>query len=43
MVRNGRWCPCGCGKCVINVGWSKQVSYRCIKCGSKFSNKDFES
>ena len=42
MVKNGRWCPLGCGKCVINVGWSNKTLYKCMKCESEFTLKDFE-
>ena len=36
MSKNGRWCPLGCGKCVIASGWSNNCSWRCLRCGATF-------
>lgn len=42
MVHNGKWCPLGCGKSVIAVGWSASARWRCIRCDSEFKLNDLE-
>lgn len=42
MVSNGRWCPEGCGKCVITNGWSIGASWRCLRCEEYFSLEELE-
>lgn len=42
MVSNGKWCPLGCGKSVMSVGFSVAAKWRCIRCNSEFSISDLE-
>lgn len=42
MVSSGKWCPLGCGKSVIVVGWGSGSRWRCIRCNSEFSISDLE-
>jgi len=40
-MKSGRWCPLGCGKCVIAKGWSNNITgWRCIRCGCEFKDKE---
>lgn len=37
MVKNGKWCPLGCGKCVMSSTFGCNPSWRCLRCGSEFT------
>ncbi len=44
-MKNGKWCPNGCGKCVFSTPWilsSRKIVYLCDRCEFYFLkfNKD---
>lgn len=38
-MKYGKWCPNGCGKCVINMflNWKEKKRYKCDRCKQIFT------